>query len=139
METLAAVPDVSDLPGATPLPDRATGRVQFDHVSFAYDPARLTLDDVPIEAEPGQVVALVGPTGAGKTTIASLLCRFYDPTAGRVLLDDVDLCQITLASLRSQISLVLQDPHLLPISIAENIAYGLPGAPLADIRAAAVA
>jgi ATP-binding cassette subfamily B protein/subfamily B ATP-binding cassette protein MsbA len=97
------------------------------------------LHEVTLTLEPGTTLALVGPTGAGKTTLASLLPRFFDPWRGRVLMDGIDLRELTLASLRAQISLVLQEPFLFPISVADNIAYGRPGATRDQIVAAAAA
>jgi len=139
METLAAAPDVIDRPGAVALPRRVRGDVRFESVSFAYKASRPTLQAVSLEALPGERIALVGQTGAGKSTIVSLICRFYDPDTGRVMIDGHDLRDVTIESVRSQISLVLQDALLLPISVADNIAYGRPGASPSDIRAAGVA
>ncbi len=130
-------PRVADRPGAIALQDAAaleagategtqsgSGRVIFDHVSFAYLPDEPVLDDVSFEADPGQTVAIVGPTGAGKTTIISLLLRFYDVDGGAVLVDGVDVRAVTQESLRSHIGLVLQEPFLFSGSIGDNIRYG---------------
>jgi ATP-binding cassette subfamily B protein len=97
------------------------------------------LEEVTVEAHPGEVVALVGPTGAGKSTLVSLIPRFFDPWSGRVSIDGADVRDLTLASLRSHVSLVLQEPFLLPLSVADNIAYGRPEATKDEIVAAAVA
>ena len=138
LEVLEAEPDVADRPGARDL-EEVRGRVAFEGVSFSYVAGRRVLRDVSFEVLPGQTVALVGPSGAGKTTLASLLPRFYDPEEGRVLLDGHDLRDVTLASLRRQVSLVLQEPFLFPISVAENIAYGRPWATREEVVAAAKA
>jgi ATP-binding cassette subfamily B protein/subfamily B ATP-binding cassette protein MsbA len=106
-------------------------------VTFGYEADRPAVSDIRLEARPGEVVALVGPTGAGKSTLAALLTRFYDPWEGRVTFDGLDLRQVQLASLRARVALVLQDPFLLPVTVAENIAYGRPGATREDIEAAA--
>ncbi len=90
-----------------------------------------------LTVEPGEVIALVGPTGAGKSTLVSLIPRFYDPWQGTVQVDDIDVRELPLANLRAQVSLVLQEPFLLPISVGENIAYGRPAATADDIRRAA--
>jgi ATP-binding cassette, subfamily B, multidrug efflux pump len=113
------------------------GEVELAGVSFAYQNERPVLRDISFRAEPGQTIALIGPTGSGKSTIINLIPRFYDPTAGRVLVDGHDLRHLTLPSLRQQIGIVLQDPFLFSTTIAGNIAYGRPDAPLAEIRAAA--
>ncbi len=131
-------PDVPERPGARALP-RAVGAVSFRNVSFAYDASRPVLDDVSFDAPAGARVGVVGTTGAGKTTLVSLLTRFYDPTAGAILLDGVDLRDYRVADLRAQFAIVLQEPVLFSTSIAENIAYGRPGASDADIARAAEA
>jgi ATP-binding cassette subfamily B protein/subfamily B ATP-binding cassette protein MsbA len=113
----------ADAPGAIDLPD-SLSTVAFEHVDFEYEPGRPVLHDVSLTAEPGRTVALVGPTGAGKTTIAALVPRFYEPAGGRVLLDGHDLREITRASLRSRIGFVLQDPFLFSGTVLENIRYG---------------
>ena len=115
--------DVTDAPGARPLPP-VEGRLRFDHVAFSYDEQRQVLHDVSFEAAAGQVVALVGPSGAGKTTIANLIPRFFDIQRGRITLDDHDISQVQLKSLREQIGIVLQEPVLFSSTIRENIAYG---------------
>ena len=126
----------ADAPGARAL-ERAEGRIDFQDVSFEYAQGRKALDGVSFTALPGQSVALVGRTGAGKTTIASLLPRFYDPSAGRVLLDGHDLRSLTRRSLRAQLAIVSQEPFLFSGTVAENIAYGRPGASREEIEAAA--
>jgi ABC-type multidrug transport system fused ATPase/permease subunit len=115
--------DLKDAPDAAPL-GPIEGRVEFEGVSFAYDPTRPVLDGVSFVAEPGQTVALVGATGAGKTTIANLIARFYDVVGGRVLVDGVDLRTVTAASLRSQMGIVPQNSFLFAGTVAENIRYG---------------
>ena len=132
-------PDVPERSHARSI-GRAAGAVAFRHVSFAYNPDHPVLHDVSFEVPPGARVAIEGPTGAGKTTLVGLLIRFYDPTAGGILLDGVDLRDYRLADLRNQFTIVLQEPVLFSTSIAENIAYGRPGANELDIvRAAAAA
>ncbi|MBI1745703.1 MAG: ABC transporter ATP-binding protein [Acidobacteria bacterium] len=118
---------------------RVRGHIVFEQVTFGYTPETLVLNGVSFEAPTGSAIALVGPTGAGKTTIASLLLRFYDPQLGRVFIDGVDLRTVSVASLRRQISVVLQEPILFPISLADNIRYGRPDATDEEIRAAAAA
>ncbi len=133
--------DVADQPDAAVL-DRATvqGQVTFEDVSFAYrEDGRSILQGVSFRAEPGQTVALIGPTGSGKSTVTSLIPRFYDPTVGRVLLDGVDIRNVSVKSLRHQVGIVMQEPFLFSLSIGENIAYGRTGATQADIEAAATA
>jgi len=135
-------PGVRDLPGAVALStsaERGRGHVRFEDVSFGYGAKQLVLNDINLEARPGEIVALVGPTGAGKSTLVSLIPRFFDPWAGRVMIDDIDVRNVTIASLRAQIALVLQEPFLLPLTIAENIAYGRPEASSDEIVAAAIA
>jgi len=138
-EILDAKSDVTDRPDARVLPP-VTGRVKFDHVTFRYfgggDPV---LRDVSFEAAPGQAIALLGATGSGKTTIINLLPRFYDPTAGKITIDDYDLRAVTLESLRSQIGIVLQETTLFSGTIRENIAFGRPDASLEEVIAAAQA
>jgi ABC-type multidrug transport system fused ATPase/permease subunit len=128
--------EVADRPGAVELP-AGPGRVHFEDVSFGYDPERLVLDDIDLEIEPGRTVALIGHTGSGKTTIASLVPRFYDVTAGRVAIDGVDVRDVTLASLRAEIGVVAQDPFLFSASVSDNIAFGAPWADDEDVERAA--
>ncbi len=140
-EILDTPPQIADVPGAQPLPVPVRGAVRIADVSFRYDTlasdAPPTLSDVELTLAPGETVALVGPSGAGKTTLANLLLRFYEPSAGRVLLDDCDLRDITLASLREAVGVVPQEPALFGGTIGENIAYGRLDAPQGAIEAAA--
>src|SRR5207249_2934702 len=129
-------PEVHERPNARPL-QRAVGAVAFRGVSFAYGPDRPVLRDVSFEIEPGTQLGIVGATGAGKTTLISLLTRFYDATAGQILLDGVDLRDYKLADLRRQFAVVLQETVLFAASVAENIAYAAPGASREQIVAAA--
>jgi ATP-binding cassette, subfamily B, bacterial len=135
---LDEAPDVPERPGARPL-ERARGTVEFRHVSFGYDGDRDVLDAVTFAAARGTRVAIAGATGAGKTTLVSLLTRFYDPTAGQITLDGIDLRDYRLADLRRQFAVVLQHPLLFSTTVGENIAYGKPGAASHDIEAAAAA
>jgi ATP-binding cassette subfamily B protein/subfamily B ATP-binding cassette protein MsbA len=130
-------PDVTDAPGAAPLPGRAFGGLAFEHVTFAYGAGEPALRDVSLDVRPGEVVAIVGASGAGKTTLASLVVRFYDPQAGRITLDGYDLRALTLRSLRENVALVLQDPIVFGATIRENIAYGRPAATAEDVERAA--
>jgi ATP-binding cassette subfamily B protein/subfamily B ATP-binding cassette protein MsbA len=135
-EVLDTKPEVADKSGAVALA-AAQGRVALEKVTFGYEPDRPVLRDVSLEAEPGQTIALVGATGAGKSTLVSLIPRFFDPQAGRVLVDGKDVRDVELRSLRRQVSLVLQEPFLFPLSIGENIAYGRPEAFASEIEEAA--
>lgn len=128
--------DVEERPDALPL-RRAAGAVEFRNVSFAYDPDHPVLENLSFKVPAGTRVAIQGRTGAGKTTLVSLLTRFYDPTAGVILLDGVDLRHCRLADLRSQFAIVLQQPVLFSTTIAENIAYARPSASEQEIVAAA--
>jgi ATP-binding cassette subfamily B protein/subfamily B ATP-binding cassette protein MsbA len=118
-------------------PGRGEGRISFDHVSFGYDPAHPVLHDVSFDVAPGQTVAVVGKTGAGKTTIASLIPRFYDATRGTVRIDGRDVRDVTRAGLRRGLAMVPQEPFLFSGTIADNIGYGRSGATRADIETAA--
>jgi len=138
-EILDAQSDVVDKPGAATLP-AVQGRVAFDNVTFRYvGSGAPVLKNVSFEAQPGQTVALLGATGSGKTTIINLLPRFYDPSEGRILIDDHDLRDVTLDSLRSQIGIVLQETNLFSGTIRDNIAFGRSDASLEDVMAAAKA
>jgi ATP-binding cassette subfamily B protein len=130
--------EIMEHPGAAVM-DQAQGQVSFDHVSFGYRDAQRVLHDISFTAEPGQTVALMGPTGSGKSSIINLIPRFYDPSQGRVLLDGVDIRDLRLDSLRSHIGIVLQEPFLFSATIAENIAYGRPEASRDEIVIAAQA
>ncbi len=121
------------------LPERATGHVVFEHVSFSYDPATPLITDLSLEVEPGHTVAIVGPTGAGKTTLVNLIMRFYELDSGRILLDGVDITQLSRAELRGHIGMVLQDAWLFGGTIRENIRYGRLEATDEDVVAAAQA
>jgi ATP-binding cassette subfamily B protein len=138
-EILDAPEEISERPGAVTLP-QVEGRVRFENVTFRYvGGGEPVLRDVTFEVEPGQTVALLGATGSGKTSIVSLLPRFYDPSEGRITIDGHDLRDVTLESLRSQIGIVLQETTLFSGTIRENIAFGKPEASMEQIEAAAVA
>ncbi len=127
---------IRDMPGARTAP-RFKGRIEFDHVTFSYDGTNPILNNVSMRIEPGQVAAIVGPSGTGKTTIAGLIPRFFDPQQGRITIDGIDVREYTLKSLRDQVSFVLQDTLLFRGTIWENIAYGKPDAEIEDtVRAA---
>jgi ATP-binding cassette subfamily B protein len=128
-------PDVADRPGAVPLP-RVRGHVRFEAVSFEYVAGRPALSEVSFEAVPGQLVALVGPSGAGKTTVTYLVPRLYDPTEGTIRLDGHDLRDLQLESLRRQIGMVTQEAYLFHASVRENLLYGRPDAGQAELDAA---
>ena len=149
-ELLDAPQEVKDAPNAKPMVRRAAkgedrgpkplvlqGNITLDHVSFGYEKDQPVLRDISFELAAGTSAAIIGPSGVGKSTLLNLLPRFFDPTAGAVRLDGVDLRELRLADLRAQIALVLQEPILLSASLAENIAYGKPNATSAEIEAAA--
>jgi ABC-type multidrug transport system fused ATPase/permease subunit len=138
LEVLDTVPDVTDRPGARAF-ERVSGAFAFHDVGFAYISGHPVLHHIDLDVQPDQVVAIVGPTGAGKTTLAHLIARFYDPAAGCVTLDGHDLRDLTVKTLRDNIALVIQEPILFSTTIRENIAYGRPSATLAEIEAAAKA
>lgn len=132
-DLLATEPTVGESPQAYRLPP-ISGSVDFEHVRFGYDPAVPVLRDVDIHITAGETVAFVGATGAGKSTIAKLVTRFYDPTEGRVLIDGHDLRDVTLASLRRQLGVVPQEPFLFTGTIADNVGFAVPGSSEDDIR-----
>ncbi|MBD2526075.1 ABC transporter ATP-binding protein [Nostoc sp. FACHB-133] len=128
--------ELKDAPDATEMPP-IQGEVRFENVKFGYNPDQLVLKGVNLHAYPGQMIALVGPTGSGKSTIINLILRFYDVSGGAVKIDDIDVRSVTQASLRRQIGIVLQDNILFSGTVAENIAFGAPHTTQADIEAAA--
>ena len=134
-EILDQEPEVRDRPGAREL-EKPEGRICFENVSFAYPGGSFALRGVGFEAPPGSLVAVVGPTGAGKSTLMSLLPRFHDPTEGRVLFDGMDLRDVRLRSLRGAIGIVPQQPLIFPASLEENVRYGRPDASAAELRKA---
>jgi ABC-type multidrug transport system fused ATPase/permease subunit len=127
---------IADRPDAAPLPP-GPGHVRFEDVIFGYDPERPVLEDVGLDIAPGRTVALIGRTGAGKTTLASLVPRFYDATAGRVVVDGYDVRDVQRRSLRREIGVIAQDPFLFSASVRDNIAFGMPDAPHEAVEAAA--
>jgi ABC-type multidrug transport system fused ATPase/permease subunit len=135
-ELLDEEPDVADKPDAEELP-RVRGEIRFDDVTFSYGGDALALDHVSLDVPPGQTLALVGATGAGKSTLAKLVARFYDPDEGRVLIDGHDLRDVTERSLRSQLGIVPQESFLFSGTIRDNIAFGRPDATEEDVLAAA--
>jgi ATP-binding cassette subfamily B protein/subfamily B ATP-binding cassette protein MsbA len=139
LDTAERVEEKAGAPKLERLPRGRGGRVRVEGVTFGYEAGRPVLRDVSLEAGPGEVVGLVGATGSGKSTLVSLIPRFFDPWEGRVLFDGVDIREVKLSSLRDQVSLVLQEPFLLAMSVADNIAYGRPEASREEIVAAAEA
>ncbi len=135
-EILDLEPDIKDPPLPRPI-SRARGLVEFDGVAFGYKPGHLVLRDIDLRIEPGMKVALVGPTGCGKSTLMNLLLRFYDPTRGEIRLDGVPLDRIATAELRRQIAVVPQEPIIFARSLADNIRYGAADASPARVEAAA--
>jgi ATP-binding cassette subfamily B protein len=135
-EILDTVPEVAERPGARPLPPGG-GEVRFEGVRFGYDPERPVLDGLDLAVPAGRTVALIGPTGSGKTTLTQLVPRYYDVQAGRVLLDGVDVRDLRLDDLRRAVGVVSQEPFLFSASIRDNIAYGVPHATDEQVRAAA--
>ncbi len=135
-ELLGQEPSVVEAPDAERLPP-IQGRIELDHVSFGYDPANPVLHDVSLTIEPGETFSLVGATGAGKSTIAKLVTRFYDPTEGSVLIDGHDLRRVTIESLRRQLGVVPQEPFLFNGTLRDNIVFARPGATDEEVREAA--
>ncbi len=119
--------------------DQIRGEIDFEHVSFSYHGSGPVLEDIDFSVSPGQTIALIGPTGSGKSTVINLLPRFYDPVEGRILIDGVDIRDVTLRSLRNQIGMVLQNPFLFSATIGENIGYGRRDSTFEDVVAAAKA
>lgn len=134
-EVLTIPSDVPDKIGARDA--RLHGHVRFENVTFGYVPDRPVLKEITLEANPGEVVALVGPTGAGKSTLISLMARFFDPWSGRVTVDGHNLKDLPVKGMRRQVAMVLQDPFIFPFTVAENLAYGRPDATCEQITAAA--
>jgi len=135
-EVLEAESGMRDLPGARRA-GRFKGKIEFDKVSFGYNPEQMILKDLSFEIEPGQIAAFVGPTGGGKSTIISLVARFYDPVSGEVKIDGTNIRNYTMKSLRQQLSFVLQETLLFNAPVWQNIAYGRPEASRRDIIEAA--
>jgi ABC-type multidrug transport system fused ATPase/permease subunit len=129
-EIIREHPDAAD-------PGRVKGGITFENIAFGYDDETQVLRDVSFKIEPGQVVGIVGPTGSGKSTVLSLVPRFYDPSGGRILIDGVDVTTFKLDALRTQVGFVLQETVLFRGTIRENIAYGRPGASDEEVIAAA--
>ncbi len=138
LEILDQEPDVPEIPNARPL-SRSSGRITMDNVSFAYEGGDLVLRNVSFDLLPGTCLGVVGPTGSGKTTLSSLLLRFFDPTQGKITLDEVDLKEYKITDLRNQFAIVLQDTVLFSTTVAENIRFAKPEASVNEIVAAAKA
>jgi ATP-binding cassette subfamily B protein len=128
--------DIRDAPDARGLPD-GPGRITFGGVTFGYDPGRPVLHGIDLDLAPGKVVALIGHTGSGKTSLAALVPRFYDVQAGTIAIDGADVRGVTLESLRGEIGVIAQDPFLFSATVRENIAFGRPGATDEEIESAA--
>ncbi|MGB8953659.1 MAG: ABC transporter ATP-binding protein [Candidatus Aminicenantales bacterium] len=137
-EVMKSAPQIRDHPQAYPMPS-VKGKIKFDDVCFSYNETRPVLFDINFEVMPNEMIAIVGLSGAGKTTIINLLARFYDPTSGRISIDGIDIREVTLASLRAQIGLVTQDIILFNDTVRNNIAYGLDKVPFGKVIAAAKA
>jgi ATP-binding cassette subfamily B protein len=137
-EILDTEPDVADAADAVPLP-HVRGEIEFRNVSFHYDPSRRVVENLELHVRPGEMIGLVGHSGAGKTTIINLISRFYDPVEGTVLVDGVDMRRVRVNDLRRQLGVVLQEPFLFPGTVAENISYAKPEATPEEIMRAAKA
>jgi ATP-binding cassette subfamily B protein len=137
-EILDTEPDVADAADAVPLP-HVRGEIEFHNVSFHYDPSRRVVENLELHVRPGEMIGLVGHSGAGKTTIINLISRFYDPVEGTVLVDGVDMRRVRVNDLRRQLGVVLQEPFLFPGTVAENISYAKPEATPEEIMRAAKA
>jgi len=137
-EILDTQADVRDKPGAKPIGE-IEGRVTFENVSFAYDGVNMVLKNINLDVSPGETAAILGGTGSGKTTLINLIPRFYDVTEGRILIDGVDIRDVTIESLRRQIGIVTQETFLFSASLRDNIAYGKPEATDEEIIEAAKA
>jgi ATP-binding cassette subfamily B protein len=135
-EVLSAPPTIGQSLDAKPLPPDGPGGVKFEHVTFGYDAKKPVLHDVSFEVKGGQVIAIVGPTGAGKTTLVNLIARFYDPHAGRIVIDGADIRDVTLDSLRTQVAVVFQETYLFSDTVEANIAYGRPHIRGGEVEAA---
>jgi ATP-binding cassette subfamily B protein len=135
-EVLDTNPEITDISQPVRL-EPVEGRVTFENVSFAYDGVRQVLRGVSFDAAPGEMIGLVGPSGAGKTTVTNLIVRFYETSAGRILIDGVDIRSLDRGHFRRQVGMVLQDPHLFCGTIVENIRYGCPDASVAQVIDAA--
>jgi ATP-binding cassette subfamily B protein len=135
-EVLTAPPTVPEKPDAGPLAP-GPGAVKFEHVTFGYDAAQPVLHDINFQIPGGSIIAVVGPTGGGKSTMVSLISRFYDPQKGRIFIDGEDVREVAMSSLRSQVSFVFQETYLFSDSTAGNIAYGRPNITQGEIEAAA--
>jgi ATP-binding cassette subfamily B protein len=136
-EVIDARPTVPEKPNAVPLPKNGLGEVEFEDVCFGYGAGRNVLEDLTFKIPGGKIVAIVGPTGAGKSTMVNLVARFYDPRSGAIRIDGVDLRDATLADLRTKVSFVFQETYLFSDTVAANIAYGRPGITRGEIEAAA--
>jgi len=135
-EVLNTVSDIKDSPAARDVP-LLDGRITVENLSFSYPGGETVLDDISVEVPAKKMFALVGPTGVGKTTLVALMSRFYDPTAGRIMIDGIDMREMKLEGLRKNISVVLQDVFLFNATIKENIMYGNPDASMQEVEQAA--